>query len=47
MPRSRTPLALALLTLCLSACAPLVVAGAGAIVADAVVEENQGGDGLF
>ena len=39
-------LALLALTL-LSACAPLVVAGAGAVVADAVVEENQGGDGLF
>lgn len=36
---------LALLTL--PACAPLVVAGAGAIVADTVVEETQGGDGLF
>ena len=33
--------------LALSACAPLVVAGAGAVVADAVVEESQGGDGLF
>ena len=31
----------------LPACAPLVIAGAGAVVADAVVEENQGGDGLF
>ncbi|WP_434619333.1 hypothetical protein [Tabrizicola sp. M-4] len=33
--------------LALPACAPLVVAGAGAIVADTVVEESQGGDGLF
>lgn len=42
----KTHLALiALLTL--TACAPLVVAGAGAVVADAVVEESQGGDGLF
>lgn len=36
---------IALLTL--PACAPLVVAGAGAVVADAVVEETEGGDGLF
>ena len=40
----KTPL---LALLALSACAPLVVAGAGAIVADTVVEESQGGDGLF
>jgi len=33
--------------LILPACAPLVVAGAGAIVADTVVEESEGGDGLF
>ncbi len=31
----------------LGACAPLVVAGAGAVVADTVVEATQGGDGLF
>ncbi|MEZ5754057.1 MAG: hypothetical protein R3D90_04535 [Paracoccaceae bacterium] len=36
---------LALLTL--PACAPLVIGGAGAIVADEVVEQQQGGDGLF
>jgi hypothetical protein len=29
------------------ACAPLVVGGAVAVVADEVVEQDQGGDGLF
>jgi cephalosporin hydroxylase len=47
MTRTRTPALIALIALALSACAPLVVAGAGAVVADAVVEESQGGDGLF
>lgn len=31
----------------LSGCGPLVVGGAGVIIADAVVEDQQGGDGLF
>ena len=31
----------------LPACAPLVIGGAGAIVADEVIEQEQGGDGLF
>ncbi|WP_343081775.1 hypothetical protein [Ostreiculturibacter nitratireducens] len=31
----------------LSGCAPLVIAGAGAVVADEVMEEKGGGDGLF
>jgi hypothetical protein len=30
-----------------SACAPLVVGGAAAVVADEVVEQDKGGDGLF
>lgn len=42
-----TRIAMLLGLLTLPACAPLVIAGAGAVVADAVVEENQGGDGLF
>ena len=45
MRKTRIATLLALLTL--SACAPLVVAGAGAVVADTVVEETQGGDGWF
>ncbi|NJS40322.1 MAG: hypothetical protein HC783_16460 [Rhodobacteraceae bacterium] len=37
-----------LLALCAtSACAPLVVGGAAAVVADEVIEQDQGGDGLF
>lgn len=39
---------LALLTvIATSACAPLIIGGAGAVVADEVIEQNQGGDGLF
>jgi hypothetical protein len=31
----------------LPACAPLVIGGGAAIVADEVIEQEQGGDGLF
>jgi hypothetical protein len=31
----------------LSACAPLIIGGAGAIVVDEAIEQEQGGDGLF
>lgn len=31
----------------LSACAPLVVGAAGAVIVDEVAENEQGGDGLF
>ena len=31
----------------LSGCAPLLIGGAGAIVADEAIEQEQGGDGLF
>ncbi|WP_309664111.1 hypothetical protein [Tabrizicola sp.] len=31
----------------LTACAPLLIGGAGAVVADEVIEQDQGGDGLF
>jgi len=45
------PLAKALATLltlaALTACAPLLVGGAGAIVVDEALEQEQGGDGLF
>ncbi|WP_374429183.1 hypothetical protein [Tabrizicola sp.] len=37
----------ALLMLTLAGCAPLVVGGAAAVVADEVVEQDKGGDGLF
>jgi len=31
----------------LSACAPLLIGGGAAIVADEAIEQDQGGDGLF
>ncbi len=38
----------ALLTVAtLSACAPLIVGGAAAVVTDEAIEQDQGGDGLF
>lgn len=37
----------ALLMLTLAGCAPLIIGGAGAVVADEVVEQDKGGDGLF
>ncbi len=33
--------------LVLSACAPLLVGGAVAVVADEAIEQEKGGDGLF
>lgn len=36
-----------LLMLTMAGCAPLIIGGAGAVVADEVVEQDQGGDGLF
>ena len=30
-----------------SGCAPLIIGGAGAVVADEVIEQEKGGDGLF
>lgn len=33
--------------LALSGCAPLVVGGAVAVVADEAIEQEKGGDGLF
>ena len=30
-----------------SACAPLLIGGAGAVVADEAIEQDRGGDGLF
>lgn len=36
-----------LLAMAVSGCAPLLVGGAAAVVADEVVEQDKGGDGLF
>jgi hypothetical protein len=45
----KTPIRLAFLavTLALSACAPVLVGGAVAVVADEAIEQQKGGDGLF
>jgi hypothetical protein len=37
----------ALLALAVAGCAPLVVGGAVAVVADEAIEQDKGGDGLF
>ena len=48
MPAPLAKALAALLTLAtLSACAPLLIGGAGAIVVDEAVEQEKGGDGLF
>jgi hypothetical protein len=31
----------------MSGCAPLLIGGAGAVVVDEAIEQDQGGDGLF
>ena len=31
----------------LAGCAPVVIGAAGAVVADEILEQEQGGDGLF
>ena len=33
--------------LVLSGCAPLIIGGGGAVIADQVAEDQEGGDGLF
>ncbi len=39
---------LALVTaVALSGCAPLLIGGGAAVVADEAIEQDQGGDGLF
>lgn len=40
-------LALAAAGFGVSGCAPLVIGAAGAVVADEVMEQESGGDGLF
>ena len=37
----------ALVALTVAGCAPLLIGGATAVVADEVVEQDKGGDGLF
>ncbi len=36
-----------LVLVALSACTPVVVGGAAVVVADEVIEQERGGDGLF
>ena len=45
----KTGLALVVLMagLVVSGCAPLIVGGAAAVVADEAIEQDKGGDGLF
>ena len=47
MRKTACGMILALAALAMSACAPLVVGGAVAVVADEVIEQENGGDGLF
>jgi hypothetical protein len=47
MRRSGPWLMLAALLLAGAGCAPLVVGGAVAVVADEAIEQEKGGDGLF
>lgn len=47
MQKTGLMLLAALLMLSMAGCAPLLIGGAGAVVADEVVEQDQGGDGLF
>jgi hypothetical protein len=37
----------AVLAVTVAGCAPLLIGGAGVVVADEVVEQDKGGDGLF
>jgi len=47
MRKSGLTLVVLMAALLASGCAPLIIGGAGAVVADEVVEQDQGGDGLF
>jgi len=40
-------LAVALMAVTLTACGPLVFGAGGAVIADKVAEDQNGGDGLF
>jgi hypothetical protein len=47
MHKARITAGVLAVLLALSGCAPLVVGGAVAVVADEAIEQDQGGDGLF
>ncbi len=47
MPKPGLMALMTLLVLTVAGCAPLVVGGAVAVVADEAIEQDQGGDGLF
>jgi hypothetical protein len=47
MHKTSIRLGLLLALLACQACAPLVVGGAVAVVADEAIEQENGGDGLF
>jgi hypothetical protein len=47
MRKSGLVLALFMVAMTAAGCAPLVVGGAVAVVADEAVEQDKGGDGLF
>lgn len=47
MRKSGMALVVLMAALLISGCAPLLIGGAGAVVADEVVEQDKGGDGLF
>jgi hypothetical protein len=47
MQRLGRGLLVMMLAVTLAGCAPLVVGGAAAVVADEVIEQDRGGDGLF
>lgn len=47
MQKTGLMLVAALLVLSMAGCAPLVIGGAAAVVADEAVEQDKGGDGLF
>lgn len=47
MRKTGVTLVVLMAALLVSGCAPLIIGGAGAVVADEVVEQDKGGDGLF
>lgn len=47
MRKTGLAMVMVLLALTTSACAPLLIGGAGAVVADEAIEQDRGGDGLF
>jgi hypothetical protein len=47
MRKSGIMMTILLAMISLSACAPLLVGGAVAVVADEAIEQEKGGDGLF